>query len=76
MSGPVGILLQDISLDLLICLITYRHLLAVCHQVLVGDDVTCRWSMTTLRDRPIKIGGKIVRHGRYATLQMAEVAIP
>jgi hypothetical protein len=32
--------------------------------------------MTTLRDRLIKIGGKIVRHGRYVTFQMAEVAIP
>ena len=31
--------------------------------------------MTTLRDRLIKIGGKIVRHGRYVTFQMAEVAI-
>jgi hypothetical protein len=35
-----------------------------------------RWSLTTLRDRLIKIGGKIVRHGRYITFQMAEVAIP
>ena len=32
--------------------------------------------MTALRDRLIKIGGKIVRHGRYVTFQMAEVAIP
>ncbi len=31
--------------------------------------------MTTLRDRLIKIGGKIVCHGRYVTFQMAEVAI-
>jgi hypothetical protein len=30
--------------------------------------------MTTLRDRLIKIGGKIVCHGRYVTFQMAEVA--
>ena len=34
------------------------------------------WSLTTLRDRLIKIGGKIVRHGRYVTFQMAEVAVP
>jgi hypothetical protein len=39
-------------------------------------DAVRHWSMTTLRDRLIKIGGKIVRHGRYATFQMAEVAIP
>ncbi|MBT5266443.1 MAG: hypothetical protein HOL85_16525 [Rhodospirillaceae bacterium] len=33
------------------------------------------WSLTSLRDRLVKIGGKIVRHGRYVTFQMAEVAI-
>ena len=39
-------------------------------------DAVRHWSMTTLRDRLIKIGGKIVRHGRYVTFQMAEVVIP
>jgi hypothetical protein len=34
------------------------------------------WSLTTLRDRLIKIGGKMVRHGRYVTFQMVGVAIP
>ena len=33
------------------------------------------WSMTTLREKLIKIGAKIVRHGRYVIFQMAEVAI-
>ncbi len=33
------------------------------------------WSLTTLREKPVKIGAKIVRHGRYVTFQMAEVAI-
>ncbi len=33
------------------------------------------WSLTTLREKLIKIGAKIVRHGRYITFQMAEVAI-
>ena len=32
--------------------------------------------MTTLREKLIKIGAKVVRHGRYITFQMAEVAIP
>ena len=35
-----------------------------------------RWSITTLREKPIKIGAKVVRHGRYVTFQLAEVAIP
>ncbi len=34
------------------------------------------WSPTTLREKLIKIGAKVVRHGRYVTFQMAEVAIP
>src|SRR3954452_6959013 len=34
------------------------------------------WSMTSLREKLIKIGAKIVRHGRYVTFQMAEVAVP
>jgi hypothetical protein len=34
------------------------------------------WSLTTLREKLIKIGAKVVRHGRYVTFQFAEVAIP
>ena len=31
-----------------------------------------RWSKTTLREKLIKIGTKVVHHGRYVTFQMAE----
>ncbi len=34
------------------------------------------WSLTTLRKKLIKIGAKVVHHGRYVTFQMAEVAVP
>ncbi len=34
------------------------------------------WSLTTLREKLVKIGAKIVRHGRYVTFQLAEVAMP
>ena len=34
------------------------------------------WSLTTLKEKLIKIGAKVVRHGRYVAFQMAEVAIP
>jgi hypothetical protein len=34
------------------------------------------WSLTSLKEKLIKIGAKIVRHGRYVAFQMAEVAIP
>ncbi len=39
-------------------------------------DGVGHWSLTTLREKLIKIGAKVVRHGRYITFQMAEVAIP
>ena len=32
--------------------------------------------MTTPREKLIKIGAKVVRHGRYIMFQLAEVAIP
>jgi hypothetical protein len=34
------------------------------------------WSMTTLREKLIKIGSKLVRHARYTVCQMAEFAVP
>jgi len=30
------------------------------------------WSLTTLRDKLIKIGAKVVRHAGYVVFQMAE----
>ncbi len=33
-------------------------------------------SLTMLRKKLIKIDAKVVRHGRYVTFQLAEVAIP
>ncbi len=33
-------------------------------------------SLTTLREKLVKIGAKVVRHGRYVTFQFAEVAVP
>jgi hypothetical protein len=34
------------------------------------------WSLTSLKDKLIKIGARVVSHGRYVAFQMAEVAIP
>jgi len=33
------------------------------------------WSLTSLREKLVKIGAKVVSHGRYLTFQMAEVAV-
>jgi hypothetical protein len=34
------------------------------------------WSLTSLREKLVKIGARVVSHGRYVTFQMAEVAVP
>ena len=39
-------------------------------------DAVEQWSLTTLREKLVKIGAKVVSHGRYVTLQLAEVAVP
>jgi hypothetical protein len=33
------------------------------------------WSLTTIRGKLVKIGAKVVSHGRYVAFQMAEVAV-
>ena len=34
------------------------------------------WTLTTLREKLIKIGAKVVHHARTVTFQLAEVAVP
>ena len=34
------------------------------------------WTLTTLREKLIKIGAKVVSHARYIVFQLAEVAVP
>jgi hypothetical protein len=38
--------------------------------------VIAEWSLTSLREKVVKIGAKVVAHGRYLVFQMAEVAVP
>jgi hypothetical protein len=45
-------------------------------RTLALPDVVKQWSMTTLRERLVKIGARIVRHGRSVVFQMAEVMVP
>ena len=35
-----------------------------------------QWSLTTLREKLVKIGAKVTRHSKYVTFQLAEVAVP
>jgi len=34
------------------------------------------WSLTTLREKLVKIGARIVKHSRYVIFQLAEMAVP
>jgi hypothetical protein len=34
------------------------------------------WNLTTLREKLVKIGAKVVSHARYIVFQLAEVAVP
>jgi hypothetical protein len=34
-----------------------------------------QWSLTTLREKLVKIGTKVTRHSKYVTFQLAEVAV-
>ena len=34
------------------------------------------WTLTTLKEKLLKIGAKVVSHSRYVVFQMAEVAMP
>ena len=44
-------------------------------RTLTLPETVSQWSMTTLRDRLVKISAKIVRHGRLIIFQMAEVMV-
>ena len=45
-------------------------------RTLVTPEAIERWPLTSLRERLIKTGARLVRHGRYAVFQMAEAALP
>ena len=34
------------------------------------------WSLTTMREKLVKIGAKVVSHGRYVTFHLVDVAVP
>ena len=45
-------------------------------RTLVLPDEVERWSLSTLREKVVKIGAKVIAHVRSAVFQMAEVAVP
>ena len=50
--------------------------LANCLRTLALPGEVAQWSLTSLREKVVKIGAKVVAHGRYLVFQMAEVAVP
>src|ERR1035438_904429 len=45
-------------------------------RTLALPEAVKQWSLTSLREKLVKISAKVVRHGRYVVFQMAEVAVP
>jgi hypothetical protein len=43
---------------------------------LVLPTAVKHWTLTTMRDKLVKIGAKIVRHARHVMFQLVEVAVP
>jgi hypothetical protein len=53
-----------------------RYNLANFMRTLALPEEVEHWPLTTLRGKLVKIGARIVRHGRYLVFQLAEVAVP
>ena len=55
---------------------TLAYNLANFLRTLALPATVANWSLTTLREKLVKIGAKVVRHSRSIIFQMAEVAVP
>ena len=51
-----------------------RNLANFLRRLALPDDVKHR-SLTTLREKLVKIGAKVTRHAKYVTFQLAKVAV-
>jgi hypothetical protein len=59
-----------------LCLVALADNLANFLRQLVLPKPIQDWTLTTLREKLIKIGAKVVCHSKYVTFQLAEVAVP
>ncbi len=57
-------------------LFTLAYNLANYLRSLALPDEVAHWSLTALREKLVKFGARIVRHGRYVVFRLAEVAVP
>jgi hypothetical protein len=65
---------KDSAARLLLFALAYN--LANFLRQLVLPQPTQGWTLTTPREKLIKIGAKVVAHAKYVTFQLAEVAVP
>jgi len=45
-------------------------------RTLALPEAVAHWSLTSLREKLVKMGAKIATHARYVIFQMAETAVP
>ena len=45
-------------------------------RIIATPEAIASWSLTSLRERLIKTGTRLVKHARYAVFRMAEAALP
>lgn len=64
-SGALGLQLHALAYNLANFLRT-----------LATPEAIKTWSLTSLRERFVKTGARLVRHARYAVFQLAEAALP
>ena len=57
-------------------LFAFAYNLANFLQRLTAPKSVSHWTLTTLREKLIKIGAKVVRNSKYVTFQLAEAAVP
>jgi hypothetical protein len=70
--------LRDAEAPMKIATIAHKagHKLANFLRQLVLPKPIKSWTLTTLREKLIKIGAKVVRHSKYVLFQLADVAVP
>src|SRR5512147_320315 len=74
--GPRGGQKRVVGVREMLYTCKWSHNLANFMRTLALPQDVKQWSLTTLRNKLVKIGAKVVRHGRYVTFQLAEVAVP
>jgi hypothetical protein len=47
-----------------------------CSRTALAPELIERWSLTSLRERLIETGARLVHHARYAVFQFAKAALP